>query len=69
MIPILLERMGVECIKLFCEPNGNFPHNPEPLPENLTEIAKLVVKEEADFGVVVDPDVDRFGNTQGQVKH
>ena len=60
MIPILLERMGVECIKLFCEPNGNFPHNPEPLPENLTEIAKLVVKEEADFGVVVDPDVDRL---------
>jgi phosphomannomutase len=60
MIPRLLERMGVECIKLFCEPNGDFPHNPEPLAENLTEIAELVVKEKADFGIVVDPDVDRL---------
>jgi phosphomannomutase len=60
MIPRLLERMGVACIKLFCEPNGNFPHNPEPLPENLSEIVKLVVHEKADFGIVVDPDVDRL---------
>ena len=60
MIPRLLERMGVECIKLFCEPNGQFPHNPEPLPENLTEISKLVISEKADFGIVVDPDVDRL---------
>jgi len=60
IIPRLLERMGVECIKLFCEPNGDFPHNPEPLPENLTEISKLVVSEQADFGIVVDPDVDRL---------
>ena len=60
MIPRLLEKMGVECVKLFCEPNGQFPHNPEPLPENLTEISKLVVEEKADFGVVVDPDVDRL---------
>ena len=60
MIPKLLEKMGVECIKLYCEPNGNFPHNPEPLPENLTEISKLVVAEQADFGIVVDPDVDRL---------
>jgi phosphomannomutase len=60
MIPSLLERMGVECVKLFCEPNGQFPHNPEPLPENLTEISELVVKEKADFGIVVDPDVDRL---------
>ena len=60
MIPRLLERMGVECVKLFCEPNGQFPHNPEPLPENLTEISKLVVEEKADFGIVVDPDVDRL---------
>jgi phosphomannomutase len=60
MIPRLLERMGVECVKLFCEPNGEFPHNPEPLPENLTEISALVVKEKADFGIVVDPDVDRL---------
>ena len=60
MIPRLLERMGVECIKLFCEPNGQFPHNPDPLPENLTEISKLVISEKADFGIVVDPDVDRL---------
>jgi len=60
MIPRLLEKMGVECIKLFCDPNGDFPHNPEPLPENLTEISKLVVSEQADFGIVVDPDVDRL---------
>jgi len=60
MIPRLLERMGVECVKLFCEPNGEFPHNPEPLPENLTAISALVVKEKADFGIVVDPDVDRL---------
>ena len=60
MIPRLLERMGVECVKLFCEPNGEFPHNPEPLSENLTAISALVVKEKADFGIVVDPDVDRL---------
>jgi phosphomannomutase len=60
MIPRLLEKMGVACVKLFCEPNGQFPHNPEPLPENLTEISKLVVEEKADFGIVVDPDVDRL---------
>ena len=60
IIPILLERMGVECVKLYCEPNGKFPHNPEPLPKNLTEISKLVVEEKADFGIVVDPDVDRL---------
>jgi phosphomannomutase len=60
MVPRLLERMGVECVKLYCEPNGKFPHNPEPLPKNLTEISKLVVEEKADFGIVVDPDVDRL---------
>lgn len=60
MIPRLLERMGVECIKLFCEPNGDFSHNPEPLAENLTVISELVVEENADFGIVVDPDVDRL---------
>ena len=60
MIPRLLERMGVECVKLYCEPNGKFPHNPEPLPKNLTEISKLVIVEKADFGIVVDPDVDRL---------
>jgi len=60
MIPRLLEKMGVECVKLYCEPNGEFPHNPEPLPKNLTEISILVVEEKADFGIVVDPDVDRL---------
>tara|TARA_B110000495_G_C23012585_1_gene599100 strand:- start:206 stop:1585 length:1380 start_codon:yes stop_codon:yes gene_type:complete len=60
MVPRLLEKMGIECIKLYCEPNGEFPHNPEPLAENLTDISKLVVKENADFGIVVDPDVDRL---------
>ena len=60
MVPRLLERMGVECIKLYCEPNGEFPHNPEPLAENLTEISKLVVEENADLGIVIDPDVDRL---------
>ena len=59
-IPALLERLGVECIQLYCEPNGHFPHNPEPLKEHLTDISELVVKEKADFGIVVDPDVDRL---------
>ena len=52
--------MGVECVKLFFITNGDFPHNPEPLPENLKEISSLVIKENADFGIVVDPDVDRL---------
>ncbi|MEO8533931.1 MAG: phosphoglucosamine mutase [Flavobacterium sp.] len=60
VIPLLLEKLGVECIKLYCEPNGHFPHNPEPLKEHLTDISALVVKEKADFGIVVDPDVDRL---------
>jgi phosphomannomutase len=60
IIPKLLEQMGVECVKLFCEPNGHFPHNPEPLKEHLGAICKLVLEEEADFGIVVDPDVDRL---------
>lgn len=60
VIPALLEKMGVEVVKLYCEPNGHFPHNPEPLKEHLTDICELVVKEQADFGIVVDPDVDRL---------
>lgn len=59
-IPALLEKMGVEVVKLYCEPNGHFPHNPEPLKEHLGEISKLVVQEKANLGVVVDPDVDRL---------
>lgn len=60
VIPSLLEQMGVEVVKLYCEPNGHFPHNPEPLKEHLGDICKLVVEEKADFGIVVDPDVDRL---------
>ncbi|RYG50735.1 MAG: phosphoglucosamine mutase [Chitinophagaceae bacterium] len=59
-IPKLLEELGVECVKLYCEPNGDFPHNPEPLKEHLGDICRLVVEEQADFGIVVDPDVDRL---------
>ncbi|MBR9845511.1 MAG: phosphoglucosamine mutase [Algicola sp.] len=59
-IPLLLERLGVHPVKLFCEPNGHFPHNPEPLKEHLTDLSKAVLKEHADFGIVVDPDVDRL---------
>ena len=60
IIPKLLEQMGVEVVKLYCEPNGYFPHNPEPLKEHLTDISELVVKEKAHLGIVVDPDVDRL---------
>ncbi len=57
----LLEALGVEdVIGLYTEPTGHFPHNPEPLPEHLTEISSVVVKEGADVGFVVDPDVDRL---------
>jgi len=60
-IPALLKSLGVaNVVELYCEPNGIFPHNPEPLPENLTEIAKQVVLQKADIGFVVDPDVDRL---------
>ncbi|MCD4795507.1 MAG: phosphoglucosamine mutase [Bacteroidales bacterium] len=60
-IPALLEALGVKnIIKLYCEPTGEFPHNPEPLPENLTEISKVIKEQKADVGFVVDPDVDRL---------
>ena len=59
-IPLLLKELNVACIPLYCDPNGEFPHNPEPLPEHLEEISSLVVKEKADLGIVVDPDVDRL---------
>ena len=60
MIPKLLDKLSVDYVKLYCDPNGLFSHNPEPLEENLTEISKLVVSTESDFGIVVDPDVDRL---------
>ena len=59
-IPALLKKLGVSCVELYCEPNGHFPHNPEPLKEHLTDISELVVKENAHLGIVVDPDVDRL---------
>ena len=59
-IPLLLERLGVEAVKLYCDPTGHFPHNPEPLKEHLTDLSEAVVKANADFGIVVDPDVDRL---------
>ena len=60
-VPALLKVLGVkDVIELYCQPNGLFPHNPEPLPENITEISKEVVKKKAHLGIVVDPDVDRL---------
>ena len=68
-VPNLLNKLDVEVVKLYCEPNGEFPHNPEPLKENLTDLSNLVIKEQADFGIVVDPDVDRlaFVSENGEV--
>ncbi len=68
-IPALLRELGVEVVELFCEPTGDFPHNPEPLKENLTAISERVVAEKADLGIVVDPDVDRlaFINEDGSM--
>ncbi len=60
IMPRLLERLGVECIRLNCDPTGEFAHNPEPLPANLTGLSAAVVKERADMGISVDPDVDRL---------
>ena len=61
IIPQLLSALGVkEIFKLHCAPHGNFAHNPEPLPENLTEISEMMKKAHADVGFVVDPDVDRL---------
>ncbi|WP_430908003.1 phosphoglucosamine mutase [Maribacter sp. 2-571] len=59
-IPKLLEALGVTVVKLYCDPTGHFPHNPEPLKEHLGAICEKVVAEKADFGIVVDPDVDRL---------
>jgi phosphomannomutase len=61
VLPELLEAMGIQRVeKLYCEPNGQFPHNPEPLPEHLTAIADVMKQGKADVGFVVDPDVDRL---------
>ncbi len=64
-VPQLLKILGVKKIeKIYCEPTGHFPHNPEPLPEHLKEICKLVKKKKCDLGIVVDPDVDRLALIQ-----
>ena len=68
-VPMLLKKLGVDVIELYCDPNGEFPHNPEPLKENLKDLSELVIKEKADLGIVVDPDVDRlaFVSENGEV--
>ena len=60
IVPDFLKALDIEVIKLYCEPNGDFPHNPEPLKENLTELSKKVIETHADLGIAVDPDVDRL---------
>jgi phosphomannomutase len=60
-VPALLKALGVNRVEtLYCEPNGHFPHNPEPLPEHLTDLSMLVREKQCDMGIVVDPDVDRL---------
>ncbi|MBT3559801.1 MAG: phosphoglucosamine mutase [Flavobacteriaceae bacterium] len=59
-VPKLLKKLGVDVVKLYCDPTGEFPHNPEPLKENIYDLSNLVIKEGADLGIVVDPDVDRL---------
>jgi len=59
-LPALLRQMGVDVVELYCEPNGHFPHNPEPLPEHLYDLCSKVIETKADLGFVVDPDVDRL---------
>jgi len=59
-VPALLRAMGVDTVELYCEPNGEFPHNPEPLPEHLKDLSDKVVHYGAHFGISVDPDVDRL---------
>ncbi|MEG1672053.1 MAG: phosphoglucosamine mutase [Alistipes sp.] len=60
VIPKLLRELGCDVVELNCNPTGEFAHNPEPVPENLTAISEVIVREKADLGVVVDPDVDRL---------
>ena len=60
-VPALLKALGLSTIhELYCEPNGEFPHNPEPLPENLIDLSREVISKNADLGIAVDPDVDRL---------
>ncbi|MEY4603882.1 MAG: phosphoglucosamine mutase [Bacteroidota bacterium] len=60
-VPALLRALGVRQItELYCEPNGHFPHNPEPLPEHLTDLSAKIKETGAELGITVDPDVDRL---------
>ncbi|MFC2086966.1 phosphoglucosamine mutase, partial [Bacteroidota bacterium] len=70
VVPKLLKKLGIKTIiELYCEPNGIFPHNPEPLPEHLTDLTRAVVENKASLGFVVDPDVDRLAiiNEDGSI--
>jgi phosphomannomutase len=60
IVPTLLERCGCDVVRLFCDASGVFPHTPEPLPENLTQLADAVRTHRADVGIAVDPDADRL---------
>tara|TARA_B100001059_G_scaffold232807_1_gene271417 strand:- start:2154 stop:3533 length:1380 start_codon:yes stop_codon:yes gene_type:complete len=69
-VPQLLKKLGVaNVIEIYCDPNGKFPHNPEPLPEHLTDLSAEVLRNNADLGIIIDPDVDRlaFVNENGDV--
>ncbi|MAS68745.1 MAG: phosphoglucosamine mutase [Flavobacteriaceae bacterium] len=59
-VPLLLEQLGVKVHKIYCTPNGEFPHNPEPLEEHLSDLSNEVTAQRADLGIAVDPDVDRL---------
>ncbi len=59
-IPELLNALNIEVVKIHCEPNGHFQHNPEPLKENLTDLCNAVIEHKSNFGIAVDPDVDRL---------
>jgi phosphomannomutase len=63
-VPMLLKAMGVTVKEIYCDPTGHFPHNPEPLPEHLTDIIREIKKGKYDLGIVVDPDVDRLAFVQ-----
>ena len=61
VIPKLLKALKCKQIsEIYCTPNGDFPHNPEPLPEHLEDLSNMVIEKNADLGIVVDPDVDRL---------
>ena len=60
IVPDFLNKLDIEVIKLYCQPNGNFPHNPEPLKNNLKDLSNKVIETGADMGIAVDPDVDRL---------